>query len=129
MRTEDDKQLEKALENCPKELPFFLNALTTAGHLMAAGYEVVQEQVDPELLPGTALIFAPVLLEDGHIDMVFEVRANVLFTIQQAAEECGVTYRTIQRWRDEKKILCFEVGGKQLFPSAILKEQVARLRR
>ena len=128
MGNEDQKQLEKALANNPKGLPFYLDALTTAGHLLAAGYSV-QEQTDSALLPGQCLIFAPVLLaEGGYINAMFEVRLNLLFTLQQAADECGVSYRTIQRWRDEKKIVCLEIDGKQLIPSGILREAVAKMR-
>ena len=109
METENMKKLEKALANCPEGLPFFLDALTKAGHLLAAGYSVQEEAIHEEGFPGRALIFAPVLLDEGgYLDILFEIRCNALLTIQQAAEECGVTYRTIQRWRDEKKILSFE---------------------
>ena len=57
---------------------------------------------------------------------MFEVRANALLTMQQAAEECKVNYRTIQRWRDEKKIPVITVEGKQLFPSGIIKDYACK---
>ena len=84
-------------------------------------------------VPCRALIFAPVFIGeddteeiDGHLNMMFEIRVNVLMTIQEAAEECGVNYRTIQRWRDEKKVPVFTKDGKQLFASEIVKDYAAK---
>lgn len=77
--------------------------LTTAGHLQAVGYDVEEASLHNDGAPCRALIFAPILMgEDGsdeidsHLSAMFEVRVNILLTIQQAAEECGVGYRTIQ---------------------------------
>lgn len=115
--------LEAALQDVPGNLPFYLGALTTAGHLHAAGYAVTEDQVDEAGLPGRALIFCPVLLDDGgHIDAMIEVRMNVLFTLQQAASEAGVSYRTVQRWRDEGRLFVIERDGRQFFPSGPFKE-------
>jgi excisionase family DNA binding protein len=63
---------------------------------------------------------------DSHINMMFEIHMNVLLTIREAAEQCEVGYRTIQRWRDEKKIPVFYIKRKQFFPSEILKEFAAK---
>ena len=57
---------------------------------------------------------------------MFEIRVNILLTIQEAAEECCVGYRTIQRWHDEKKTQVFEIGGKQLFASERVKDYTAQ---
>ncbi|MCP4342882.1 MAG: helix-turn-helix domain-containing protein [Desulfobulbaceae bacterium] len=110
-------EILKATSKVPKNIPAYLSMLTTAGHLHAAGYDVQESALHEDGFPCRALIFAPILIGvdgndkiDGHLQAMFEIRVNILLTIQEAAEECGVGYRTIQRWRDEKKIPVFTVG-------------------
>ncbi len=126
-------EIQKSTKDVPKDIPPFLTMLTTAGHLHSAGYDVQESPLHEEGAPGRALIFTPVFLGeegnneiDGHLDMMFEVRVNVLLSIQDAALECNVGYRTIQRWRDEKKIPVFEVNEKQRFASEIIKDYAAK---
>lgn len=126
--------IKKALKAVPQDLPFYLSILTTAGHLKAAGIpDITEEPLHDDGRPGQALIFCPVIVEneetgeiEGTIDFMIEVRANALVTIQQAAAQCGVGYRTIQRWRDEELIFpVTKSGKKQLFPLELVRE-VAR---
>jgi hypothetical protein len=130
-----DKKMEefkKATTKVPKNLPFHLHALTTAGHLHAAGLNVTEQSFTEDGYPGCGLIFTPVMVvEDdtfepiGTLPVMYEVRVNILMTIQRTAEQCGVDYRTIQRWRDAKKISFVEIDGKQLFPSEIALDYAA----
>lgn len=125
--------LQKAIDSVPDGLPLFLNILTGAGHLYNSGYGVEEHSLVDQGLTGCALIYAPVMMYDeetkeydGYLDFMFEVRMNILLTMQQAAEECGVNYRTIQRWRDEKKIMVVTINGKQFLPSEMVKDYAAR---
>lgn len=126
-------EIKEALKSAPSGLPVYLGMLTSAGHLHAAGYDVQEASLHEEGLHCRALILCPVLIGeggskkiDGHFNTMFEIRMNMLLTIQETAKECGMTYRTIQRWRDEGKIPVFEKDGKQLFASEILKDYAAR---
>jgi len=120
------QDLHQILEDVPKDLPFYLDVLTTAGHLHSAGYGVDEHSLHEDGFPSRALIFAPVFTDKGQIDLMFEIRVNTLNTLQMAAEDCGVNYRTIQRWRDEGHIIVFEKNGKQVVPSEIVKEYAAK---
>ena len=76
-------------------------------------------------MPGRALIFAPIIMEgkqDSHIDCMFEIRMHVMLTLQQAAEEAGVGYRSIQRWRDEHGLPVFKYGNRQMIILGILRD-------
>lgn len=125
---EPSQKLQKVLDEVPKDLPYLLGILTTAGHLYTAGYNVEEHLLVDEGFPGCAVIYTPVVIYDdetekySHLNLMIEVRANALLTMQQIAEECNVNYRTIQRWRDENKIPVLPVKGKQLFPSEIVKD-------
>lgn len=131
MKKKIPKKLEKVLSEVPKGLPFALRCLTTAGHLHSNGFEV-QEDTPEVDYPGCRYIFAPLpAFEDdgsyqGHINMMFEVRANMLVSLKDTANECNVTIRTIQRWRDEKKIPVVTIKRKQYFPIEIAKDYAAR---
>ncbi len=138
--TKSDKKFQGVFSKIPAGLPLHLNNLTAAGHLHAAGYAVDEHSFESEGMPSCATILTPIMISDdesgeydSHIMAMYEVRANALLTIQQAANLCGVGYRTIQRWRDEKKISYLTLSdGKQLFPSEMLKDYATnhgRLRR
>jgi len=129
---EQYQDLNKTLSAMPSGLPFHLESLTAAGHLYAEGYAVCEKPLHDEGLYGCALIFTPVTVENeekeliGYLNMMYEIRANTLLTMQQAAEECGVDDRTIQRWLDEEKIPPVTIKGKQFFPSEIIKDYAAK---
>jgi hypothetical protein len=130
---EKQTEIEEILKSVPKDLPPFLSMLMVAGHLHAGGYQV--QEARAEGYPGRAVIFAPVILQredgsgiEGSIDMMFEIRMNVLFTLQEAAEEANVNYRTIQRWRDEYKIPVLKRSdGKEFVPSLPLMEYAQKM--
>lgn len=127
-------EIQEVLKAVPKDLPFYLKVLTIAGHLLAGGTRMVKEvPLHAGGAPGRALVFTPVIIEPEkkggqtrHLNTMVEIRFNILLTIQEAAEECGVGYRTIQRWRDEHGLPVFPVKGKQFFASEILKEFAAK---
>ncbi|MFA5902827.1 MAG: helix-turn-helix domain-containing protein [Desulfobacula sp.] len=122
-----EKKMEKILKDVPKKLPSILGMLTTAGHLHAAKYDVKEISFAEEGAPDRTLIFTPVIFDDGgHMNCMFEVRMNALLTIQQAAELCGVKYRTIQRWRDEDGLPVFSVDGQPFFASGMVRDFAAK---
>ena len=129
-KTTDNDQLEaiKAiLDKVPADTPFFLKVLCEAAHMHAAGYQVYEQTLEKDGLPGRAVIFAPVMVEGeggevGHIDSMFEIRMHPLVSIQETAWSCNVGYRTIQRWRDEGKIHPIMKNGKQLYPLGLVQD-------
>ena len=126
-------KIRNALKKVPKGLPFFLQALTSAAHIFLTDQDEVKEQsLTEDGFTACALIFAPIYVcddenneYDGQLNIMYEVRANILMSMQDIANECGVDYRTIQRWRDQGEIVPVQFGDKQLFPDGIVKD-VAR---
>lgn len=129
-----NKELKQAISGVPKNLPLYLGGLTTAGHLHSKGYNVQEQSLRDQGYKGCAIIFMPILIWDedrkkhiGSIETMWEVRMNLLLPMQEIANECGVSYRTIQRWRDENKITpVVKEDGKQLFPAEIVADYAAR---
>ncbi len=130
----DYKEIQKELSNVPKNLPFHLHTLTSAGYLHAAGYNVTEQSLAEDGFAGCCIIFTPVMVLDdesnkfsGCINAMYEIRLNALVSMQFAANECNVDYRTIQRWRDSKKIIPVVMpDGKKLFPLGIVRDYAAK---